>query len=606
VYKRQWYNNAFEAGLRVGVPKSADDVARHASALFLADQLNNADGIIEQLLQADSVNADAAFLKMLLARRSADRVRIEAAKKQAGEILRSRLNYLSQMLSTPQAKNPTELLTIVPTPELPDLAADLKKLPDAADEVREAYTLTLIDLAWYEIYFNEQPQEAGRYMELLRVLVADDAPSLVRLEGWSLLVAGKKDEARVKLSAVADRDPLSQMGMLSLAGEDEASQASANAQAKELMLNSGAGLIGAMLMDQLRARVGSSITSPDTGAIRELVATIPSDWLMILTKPNLFYELRADTRKIEFEFGEPMVATVTIRNLSKYDIAMGADGTIRPDIWIDAQLRVLQQQNLAGVAFDRMEQGTVLKAERGFQLTQELRVDLGSLGQTLSSNPLLSVPIYLSVVTNPVSIQDGIIPGPAGFREQFRRPVERKGINLQDRAKLQSVYTLVGSGKPEEKIRSIDILATLAQGLKQQELPDELKKLGTDMARAIETATNDSSPTIRAWAALALASLDTEAIKLDRIAGSLKREDWWMRLWAILLCQAQSPQKAQELLAATIESDPDPLLREFARCAVDLMKAMPASTQPATMPTVVPGTQPTGESTIVPSVPGNK
>ena len=88
---------------------------------------------------------------------------------------------------------------------------------------------------------------------------------MARLQGWSFLVDGKDDEARVKLSAVADRDPLAALGMIQLDKDKPA--ATTDAAAKKLLTENASGMMGALLMEALRTRFGLMPAGPDSAAI---------------------------------------------------------------------------------------------------------------------------------------------------------------------------------------------------------------------------------------------------------------------------------------------------------------------------------------------------
>jgi hypothetical protein len=78
-----------------------------------------------------------------------------------------------------------------------------------------------------------------------------------------------------------------------------------------------------------------------------------------------FYKLTAEPLTVSHAFGQPVLATVTIQNVSDYDITLGDDGTIKPDLWFDAKLIGLVQQVIPAIAYDRIGQQVVLKAKTG-------------------------------------------------------------------------------------------------------------------------------------------------------------------------------------------------------------------------------------------------
>ena len=97
------------------------------------------------------------------------------------------------------------------------------------------------DLAWLEIYFAQSPAPSAQLIAALHELVAEDDVRFARLEGWALLVANKPDEAKVKLSAIAERDPLSAMGMIRIAAKDESQKDAVKTSAQTLLNDNRAG-----------------------------------------------------------------------------------------------------------------------------------------------------------------------------------------------------------------------------------------------------------------------------------------------------------------------------------------------------------------------------
>src|SRR5205085_400909 len=82
------------------------------------------------------------------------------------------------------------------------------------------YVGALARLAWYQLYFQREPGSATKVLEALHQLLADTDPTMARLDGWNFLVQNNPDAARTKLEAVADRDPLSRLGLIELAEKD--------------------------------------------------------------------------------------------------------------------------------------------------------------------------------------------------------------------------------------------------------------------------------------------------------------------------------------------------------------------------------------------------
>src|SRR5258706_14400590 len=119
------------------------------------------------------------------------------------------------------------------------------------------------------------------------------------------------------------------------------------------------GLLSIRALDVLRDK--KPVLAPAAnvaGPIGETLNKFPMEWLSIVDQPQNFYMLRGEPLKVPHAYGEPMLARITIQNISNFPITIGSDGVLHPDLWIDAQVRGAMQatapQSLSGTAFDRM------------------------------------------------------------------------------------------------------------------------------------------------------------------------------------------------------------------------------------------------------------
>ena len=59
---------------------------------------------------------------------------------------------------------------------------------------------------------------------------------------------------------------------------------------------------------------------------------------------------------------DPLLAQLTIQNNTNFDLTIGRDGVLKPDLWFDAQLRGIAEKTLTGVATDQIGKEVVLHA----------------------------------------------------------------------------------------------------------------------------------------------------------------------------------------------------------------------------------------------------
>jgi hypothetical protein len=139
----------------------------------------------------------------------------------------------------------------------------------------------------------------------------------------------------VKFSAVADHDPLAEMGLVMLAPLN----ADTTAQAVKLVSEHPAGLLGAILLDGLRDKGGKPIPTPQSIAVADEAAAFPVKMLDLLDSANTdsFYDLVAQPVHVSVGYDEPALVRVTIKNTGDYDLSIGGDGALRPDLWFDVK-----------------------------------------------------------------------------------------------------------------------------------------------------------------------------------------------------------------------------------------------------------------------------
>jgi hypothetical protein len=585
-----WYNGALQLAQAVGGRGvEPQDYNRYIAQLAITGNAGGASGVAAQLLEADRRNVDAAFVMLILQRRGGDADQLAKAQSIAEQALLQRaLNVGQQLRGEPVTTQPAEEQQVQV-----DVPGDIKRLQEAGDPALTAeYASTLADLAWLRVYFNEKPQEAAQVISQLRQLLPPDSVTVARLEGWQYLMAGQRDEARVKLSAVADRDPLAQLGMIRLTEQDDPARATEDA--RRLMNENPSGTLGVIIHDALRDKkeklpAGQQPPlSEDAQQVKGELDAFPREWLDFIDpgKANRFYLLRADPLKVGHAYGEPMIVRVTVRNTGKYDITVGPDGAIRPDLWFDVQLRGVINQQLQGVAFDRLTQQSVLKPEE--QIVQTVRVDQRDLAGILAQHPAASLPLFFSVLTNPLTNPGGFIaPGPGGQRQSFFRPVNRNGMQVDPKAFQQTMreqLRQLNDGKPAERMRAMEAVAWFGVNLAQRE-EREAQLLAGDALGALRRASNDPEPALRAWGGftVARAAANPEA-RRRFIEEMLGDPSWEPRLvGAVLAAQTTDAAQWKQLLGPLAQDDPDPVVKEFA-AAVVRFADNPASTQPTTQP----------------------
>lgn len=591
-----WYGASNNVLQRFGLPPEDETVTAVAAQLIISDQPRSAEQFVRIISERDPANSDIAFLNVLIQKRIGTPEKVATAIEMANTALVTRLSRISDTL------NQREPTTLPSNSAGLDATADLKKLDEVQNPtLAAAYATGLADIAWLHLYFNGKPEEAQPPIKALRQILAPDSVTLARLDGWTYLVEGKKEEARVKLSAVAAEDPFSALGMLRL--DADQSHDKLLAASKKLLMENSSGLMGALLIEALRDKVALMPLSPAAADVRAELDKFPKDWLDILdlAKAKNFYSLKVEPLKVPHAFGEAMFARVTIANVGQYPITVGNEGTLHRDLWVDVHIGGIVQQNLPGTAFDRFGQTVLLKPRES--ITQNIRVDQGSLAEAIQKNPIVSMPLNFSLFTNPMMQRNGVAPGPAGYRVQFSRVMERSPSPLDSR-NVQKLYEQLESGRGDVRVRTLELLAAYAMVMKSQ--PDEAtRSRAAEFVDLIRKGTADRSPAVRGLAMFVTAMLTGGETKDTIIKQMLGDEAYQVR--AIVLGRVSSfadAEKCKVLLQPVVDGDPEPLLRELASAAIAVSVLGPA-TQPATQPAdgaIPPPIMPTELKSAVPAI----
>jgi hypothetical protein len=416
---------------------------------------------------------------------------------------------------------------------------------------------------------------------------------MARLEGWTFLLQGRDEEARVKLSAVAERDPLAQLGMIRLMEKEGANADRVTQEARKLMTDAPSGVVGAIVHDALRDKKPRlapgelAPLTPEAEAVKAELDSFPREWLDVLDKDKTsrYYVLRIEPLKVTHEYGDPILARVTVQNISSYDITVGPEGTIRPDVWFQVQVRGLIQGGFDGIAFDRLGGKVLLKPQE--KIVQNVRIDQAGLTQMMQQNAAVAMPIYISAFNNPIALPQGIpVPGPGGQRVQSTRVVNRVGVPT-DQKTIGANLVALANGTPAEKMRAANLLWWFFVTLMRQE-NDQQKAIAFQIQNALEKAANDPDPQVRAHVSFSIAQIMPAEMRRKQIDRMLGDSAWESRLLALLLTQMLPADQWPIIAAPIAEGDPDEIVMRFATAVVDFADN-PAATQPAT-------TQPSGET----------
>lgn len=659
----EWFDRAVNLYGFVGAPDRItyhDLVVDYAAQLYLGGQFQAARGITEQLLKADPGDIDAWLLRLVIERGAAAEDQPgeayanarEAAEAQlwqrwgavareimdensepaegagAGEAAEGRQGQAPAEAAVEDAQgqgaDEEEQDPIGAKPaqfDFPEPATVAEHVKASGDEGKQAlFVSAAADFAWFELYFNEEPGAAGTWIDALETVLPEDSVTLVRLRGWLQIANKQHDEAAQTLGPARDTDPLSALGLVRLAaiaagGARDAGRA-VDEQARRLLASRPAGLVGAILSEELEDRGLEPEPRPEAAAIRQQLQKFPRAWLDIVDEPHRFYAVRVEPLRVAHAFGEPMIVRVTLQNLTEFDLAIGDEGVIRPALWFDAHVQAMRGEPAPGTAVERLGQATVLPARQ--TIAQYARVDQGRLAEILTANPSPQLQITGWCMTNPMQHEDGFGPGPAGLRVPFAKKMVRTGFPINRPGALEELVRGAEAGLPETKVRSLNLIGVLVPLLRQDDAPatrpgqraaDEggaeepagesaprAKAAAVAAAEAAERGarvaaklvdvlterTADEMPAVAQWARFELAHVGEPEQQAEAIESLLADPRWEGRLLGLIASPKLGAARAEDLAANFADAEEEePWVSDYAAALVEVLQRPAPASQPA-------------------------
>jgi len=567
----KWYGYGSQLSPKVRQPISARYALGYAATLFIAGQPASADQLLMSVLQAQPENVDACLLKIVIDRamENADSTKI---------YIRRARNAIRNQMAVVRNSAGDEAATTRPVDaefsEPVEAAAELDRVKASGKpELENAYTAMLVDLAWLELYFNRDADAAVPILAALEKILPADSATLARLVGWRFLVSGRFDEAKVKLSAVQDKDPLAALGMVSVL-DKSGSRATADGLARRIVNENPSGLLGSILSESLRSRGAWIVPGESAEAISGELEKFPAQWLDIVDRPHQFYALRAEPLAITYQFGQPILVKVSVTNLTNLPITIGAGGVLRPDLWFDSYFRGASSKVFPGVAYDRLSQKIVLQPRETSE--RIVRLDQGQLGEALQQSPSVAIPVGATVMTNPMPGEAGMSAGASGYRVQLSRLLERAGTPISTDDDKQKLYAQINSGDPMFTMSGAYVLASYAGMIRGSAGENRPLALASEFAQRVERMSFSAQPAVSAWSGYLSALLTPAETRIAAIEKLLQSEHWRARALGILMVQTLAPDLATPILSAA-RADKDDLLTRLAITTAEALRPAPAT-----------------------------
>ena len=572
------YGRLFDQLTALESPSSSADAINYVLMLLQAGRAKEVPEIAGALLKNDPFNAHVEFLNVLVAQQSGDAAAVTTAIATARGAFNRSLMGLQQRLDS-NAPNPDGIAN----PPLPDVVGVAGKLKAAENpNLSRAFLQTLADLAWLDVYFLGQPAPQP-VVDAIHTLSQVDGDSnnavTARIDGFTALAAGKLDVASQTLSHVADRDVLSQLGMLIVRLKQGQDAAAVTSDGTKLLQQYPVDVISLMIRQSLRPAGKIEFRSADADAIVAESKRLPERWLDFARSAADNYLLSIEPVVANVALGDPVLVQVTLQNVGNRPLLIGPGGVIDQYVPLDITVRGLQQQAFPAAGFARLTASLVLRP--GQSVTATTRVDNPAVAAYLATGPQYDAAMFVSGIVNAASHGGALVPGLGGVRRQANGVVDRAPINYAQQSVRDAVAALLAGTNAVDRARAVmQLSAAAAQLASAGDAASQQLAAGATAAMQ-KTADGDASPTVRAVARQQLALQQNDADQSKAVQAMLASADFETKLLGCLLTINRAAADRRAMLSP-LGNDADPILQRLAAALAKLPDTTAAAaTQPA-------------------------
>jgi tetratricopeptide (TPR) repeat protein len=578
----EWYVQGLDLHRRMGITPAPEVGLDYGAELFIAGDTRGAAVVADRLTTSNPDDLNAWMLKLIIAKQSGQKEILAQTLGRTVLALTNRLAMIRQAAGDTTAT--TRPIDFAGELTLPDPAADMQRLAKQP-QLLQQYAQVAAAIAWIKIYFEEKPGQVVGLVKAVASAMGESNEVVARLQGWSFLIAGNKDDARVKLTAAAEHDPVAGLGLIRLLDQDPAAKQKVADEGAKVLAQTPAGLTGALIIAELGPRGVKPRPGPESAKLEKIAGEFPKEWMQIIDQPQTFYTIRMSPVRVEVPTGEPVLVQVTVQNIGAYPLTVGPEGVIHPDLWLDAQLRGVQQRVFPAEAYSRLT-GAIVLEPRDY-ITQVVRLDQSELANELEKFPQANFQISAMVMTNPATLGGQITLGPAGNKSQLSTLMQRTGVAINQDPLRQKLGLALQNGTAAEKVQTVETLTKFAQLLSGEGGSDVAKQLSAQAGDAVRRTVADPDPAVHAWATYLFARLTGDRTLLT---GLLKEPTWVARVLGIVAVDYMGENR--DLVRPLAQSDPDPLVKKIAAASIAANLQRPAATQPAAQPATQPAPTP--------------
>lgn len=540
---------------------------QYAMARQLSRDPLPADVFADWALALAALGEDDAALGVLaqLAPEDAD----EAARDRTGMVVELELLRLAILTTAPGRDDAAQRSYARLERRLRD-RIDALAQAEGADEARAARAARAgADLAWVQLLFDRDVDEAAAFVDELEELVDDEdvevsisAARLARLRAWQALRTDEPEAARERFAALLESDPFAALGLAALAEETDA-----QAELLTGAVHRAAGSLAGLLAGRHLRAAGEAPRATDLGrSVQGLMARHPSHlWRPALNvSPWIEFELRMPERRVDYL--DPLPVTLVLRNASRMPLAL-AEGRGAPTRAVLSTTPSIDGERTGRPAPVVVDVARRLTLAPGESLAVEARLDHGQLGAMLAQLPHRQVRFDLTAILGPRRGADGRLAAEPAGGFAFERRIAVRGMpwhrgTQADEATLERlIEALKGEEDEENKLAQWRAVAGLTRLF--EDLPDALDDEATRqrIADAVNDATRRFDPLARAWVARFLPRDEQERAPFQGAIERLRASN--EPIVRILYLASHVRRSDDAVLVASLEHR-DPTIRAFA------------------------------------------
>ncbi len=456
----------------------------------------------------------------------------------------------------------------------------------AAIEDTEAWGADVVaQAAWYLCILNPQPQRA---LEFAQSAVAREPQNPLgrRALGWALAELGLHDEARAELSSIAPSDAFAAYRLARLL-TDEGDVGAPERLLAELRRKPLTGF-AREFWEELLGPQGGSEGPWRSDQAADRIARFSWDSLDFALDPARFLRIEIAPRSASVRFGEPWWVDFELTNEASFSVLLGADALVNPVLLVSVRLegdRVREFSNLMTVPLDRAR-----SLAPGESVRVSLNLEIGPLWKASRLTPQQIQRVAVAALLDPVQGSDGAWRAGPGGKSARTAFFHRLPAGAQS-SSWPAYEAAVGGPSAALRRRALESMAALlgesqraalgALDYRTTSVPADRLRAG--LLAALESGQAESR--VDALDALHVAGLDAE---MYAAAEKCVQHDHWVVRMAALRLLARRTEAIMPIAARLSASDPDELVRDFARSVVESVEPPSAAEMPASAPATMP------------------